>query len=187
MDRFRSSNGMWWAASLALLVFGIWSQHFAHSATLADAIEAKTVALSPTHIVVSTTTLAGQLEDLAVTTRVEKTTGKLVEGPELLATLRLRNTTEDQAILLLSGVVDYLDARGAIIPLTKSQGTAEFSFFPEQQGDVLPGQDASQAVRVPFPTTALKARTLRDIRLRLTYRATPYRHETVEGAVALSG
>lgn len=45
----------------------------------------------------------------------------------------------------------------------------------------------SQVIRVPFPAAALKANTLRNIRLHLTYRATPYRNETVDSPVTLPG
>jgi len=127
------------------------------------------------------------MEGLAVTTRIDKKTGKLMESPDLRAKLELRNTTVDQALRLLSGTVEYLGVGGAQIPLTKEQGSSGFSFFPEQQDDILPGQAMSQMIRVPFPAAALKANTLRNIRLHLTYRATPYKNETVESPVTLPG
>lgn len=187
MDRLRSNSGMSWAIALAVLVFGIWSQHFAHSAAPGPAIDVKTVALNPTRIPVATADLRGHLEDLVVTTRVDTKTGRLIESPDLGATLRLQNTTEDQAIRLVSGAVEYVGASGAVIPLTKDQGTASFRFYPDYQDEVLPGRQAAQVIRVPFPVAALKANALRDIRLHLTYRATPYRNATAESAVTISG
>lgn len=187
MDRIRSNSSAWWVVAVAILLFGVWSQRFAHSAAPAPAVEVRTVALQPASIPVATANLAGHLDGLAVTTRVDKKTGKAVDGPDLRATLRLRNATADQSLHLLSGTVEYVGADGAKIPLAKDQGSSGFSFFPDQQSDVLPGQSMSQAIRVPFPAAALKANTLRDIRLHLTYRATPYRNETVDSPVTLPG
>jgi hypothetical protein len=124
---------------------------------------------------------------LTVISRVDKKTGKLADSPDLRGTLRLRNATADQALQLLSGTVEYVGADGAQIPLAKDQGNSGFSFFPDQQSDVLPGQAMSQVIRVPFPAAALKANTLHHIRLHLTYRATPYRNETVDSPVTLPG
>ena len=187
MDRIRTNSSMWWVVAVAILLFGIWSQRFAHSAALTPAIEVKTVALEPARISVATASLAGHLEGLAVTTRVDTKTGKPVDSPDLRATLRLRNATADQALRLLSGTVEYMGADGAQIPVAKDQGSSDFNFFPDQQSDVLPGQAMSQVIRVPFPAAALKANTLRDIRLHVTYRATPYRNETMDSPVTLPG
>ena len=187
MDRIRTNSSMWWVVAVAMLLFGIWSQRFAHSAALAPSVEVRTVALQPARIPVATASFAGDLESVTVISRVDKKTGKLVDSPDLRATLRLRNATADQALRLLSGTVEYMGADGAQIPLAKDQGHSGFSFFPDQQSDVLPGQAMSQVIRVPFPAAALKANTLRDIRLHVTYRATPYRNETMDSPVTLPG
>ena len=187
MDRIRSNSSTWWVVALAILLFGIWSQRFAHSAAPAPSVEVRTVALQPASIPVATASLAGNLGSLTVISRVDKKTGKPVDSPDLRATLRLRNATADQALRLLSGTVEYVGADGAQIPLAKDQGSSGFSFYPDHESDVLPGQSMSQAIRVPFPVAALTANTLRDIRLRLTYRAIPYKNETVESPVTLPG
>ena len=187
MDRIRNNSSMWWVVAVAILLFGIWSQRFAHSAASAPAFEVRTAALQPARIPVATTSLAGDLEGLTVISRVDRKTGKLLDSPDLRATLSLRNATADQALRLLSGTVEYVGADGAQIPLAKDQGSSGFSFFPDQQRDVLPGQAMSQVIRVPFPAAALKANTLHNIRLHLTYRATPYRNETVDSPVTLPG
>ena len=187
MNRRRQNYGMWWAVFVALLVFGLWSQQHAQSAAPGPAVQSKTVALTPNTISVSTAGMTGRLDGLTVITRVDTTTGKSVESPDLQATLRLRNTTADQAIRLLSGTVEYVDAAGAVLPLTKDQGSSQFSFYPEQQDGLLPGQGTSQVLRVPFPQAALKPNALGNIRLQFTYRATPYRSETVQGRVTIPG
>jgi hypothetical protein len=183
----RRPSGMWWVAALALLVVGVWSQHYAHSAALAHPVQRKVVALRPTSLPVSTTGLTGRLDGLTVVTRVDTKTGKSVESPDLRATLTLRNTTADEAIRLLSGNVEYVDADGAVMPLAKDQGSSGFSFYPDQPDGLVPGQETSQVIRVPFPVAAIKTNRLHDIRLHLTYRATPYRNETVDGLVTFPG
>jgi len=187
MNPRHQNYGMGWAVFVALLVFGIWSQQHAQSAAPGPAVQSKTMALTPSTISVSTAGMTGRLDGLTVITLVDTRTGKPVESPDLQATLRLRNATADQAICLLSGTVEYVDTAGAVIPLTKDQGSAQFSFYPDQQEGLLPGQGTSQALRVPFPQAALKPNTLRDIRLHLTYRATPYRSATVDGLVTVAG
>jgi hypothetical protein len=187
MNPRRQNSSTWWAVALAVLLFGIWSQQRAHSDTLAHSVQRKTVALSPASLPVSTAFLTGRLDGLTVVSRVDTKTGKSEEGPDLRATLRLRNTTTDQAIQLLSGSVEYVNADGAVIPLAKDQGNAGFSFYPDERDGLLPGHEISQAVRVPFPVAGVKADTLRDIRLHFTYRAIPYRNETVDGRVTLPG
>lgn len=187
MNPRRQNSSTWWAVALAVLLFGIWSQQRAHSDTLAPSAQRKTVALRPASLPVSTAFLTGRLDGLAVISRIDTKTGKSEEGPDLRATLKLRNTTTDQAIQLLSGTVEYVNADGAVIPLAKDQGNAGFSFFPDEWDGLLPGQETSQVIRVPFPVAGVKADTLRDIRLRFTYRAVPYRNETVDGRVTLPG
>lgn len=187
MDRIRSNSSTWWVIAVAILLFAIWGQRFAQSAAPASAVEVRTVALKPDRIAVATANLAGHLEGLAVISRVDTKTGKLVDTPDLRATLKLQNATPDQALRLLSGTVEYMDADGAQILLAKEQGNSGFTFFSDAQGDVLPGQVISQVIRVPFPAAALKANALRNIRLHITYRATPYKNETVEGPVTLPG
>lgn len=187
VNQQRTNANMWWVLAVAILLFGIWGQHFAHGAAPAPAVEVRTVALQPTSVPVATPSLAGRLEGLAVTTRMDKKTGTLQDSPTLRATLRLRNATADQVLRLISGAVEYVGANGAQIPLTKGQGNSGFSFFPDSQSDVLPGDSMSQVIRVPFPAAALKPNTLRDIRLHLTYRAVPYKNDTVEAPVTVAG
>jgi hypothetical protein len=186
MNHRRQNYGMWWAVVAAVVVFGVWSQRHAQSAALAHAVQSKAVALRPTSLPISAGGMTGRLDGLTVITRVDRTTGKL-ESPDLQATLRLRNTTADQAIRLLSGTVEYVDAAGAVIPLTKDEGSSQFSFYPDHQDGLVPGQETSQVIEVPFPLAALKPNALRDIRLHFTYRATPYRSEIVEGRVTIPG
>ena len=185
--RRQQDVSMWWVLGVALLVLAIWSQQGAHGAASVPSTHLKSTTLTPASVPVTTASLAGRLEGLTVITRVDTKTGKLAESPNLRATLRLRNTTSDQAIRLQSGTVEYVNAQGAPIPLAKTQGTSDFTFFPDGSEGLMPGQATFQVIRVPFPAAALKAKVLKDIRLHLTYSATPYKNETATAAVTVSG
>ncbi|MBI2152224.1 MAG: hypothetical protein HYW16_06450 [Candidatus Rokubacteria bacterium] len=62
------------------------------------------------------------------------------------------------------------------------------SKFPTYGAERLdPGQDATQSVDVDFPAEALKVKKLKEIRLELTYIPSPYKEETVNFTVSISG
>jgi hypothetical protein len=134
---------------------------------------------------VSSGGLTGQLEKLRVTERVERKTGKILRGPDLTGILQLRNSSADQAIRPLSGSLEYVDGGGAAIALAKDQGTTAFTIYLERQSGLRPGQHTSQVIDVPFPPAALEAHRLQDIRLHLTYLATPYTTASITGPVVL--
>ncbi len=148
-------------------------------------VEDKTISLAPESVPWKAAFLSGQLQDLKVTERVEEGTGKVVESPMLHATLKLKNASTDQAARLLSGRIEYADGDGKPIPLTRDQKDTTFS-IPSYQSDRLdPGKETSQDVEVPFPSAALKGKTLRDIRLELNYIPMAYKEETVQVPVSV--
>ena len=150
-------------------------------------VEEKTFNLTPASADVKASFLMGQLQGLKVTERVEQGTGKVAEPARLRATLKLKNTSTDQTARLISGKIEYMDADGK--PISLAEGRRDTSFtLPSYQSDRLdPGKDISQEIDVPFPTAALKAKALRDIRLDLTYIPMPYKEETVRIPVSLGG
>jgi hypothetical protein len=175
-----------WGTGLLVLLLAIWGQHQAPGQAAAPPPTlVKTIVLRPESVPVSTGGLTGQLEKLRVTERVERKTGKILRGPDLLGILQLRNSSSDQAIRPLSGSLEFVDGGGTTIPLAKDQGTAAFTIFLEQQSGLRPGQQTSQVIDVPFPRAALKAHRLQDIRLHLTYLATPYTTASINRPIAL--
>jgi hypothetical protein len=151
----------------------------------APAVEDMTVALAPSAAPVRVAFLAGELNELQVTARVEPGTGRLVTPPVLKARLKLKNDSPDQAAQLVSGRIEYVDREGNPIPLEEHRGAAAFRFWGPDRLD--PGMETNQTIEVPFPADALEQKNLRDIRLGLTYLATPYREQAVSLPVALGG
>lgn len=186
MNRRWGIKGILWGIGLLVLVLAIWSQYHAPSAASSSPpIQVQTILLKPDSVPVKTGSLGGELEKLRVRERVEGKTGKVVGGPNLKATLQLRNTSTDQVIRPLAGKVEYVDAAGAVIALPKDQGKADFTIYMERRAGLKPGEHTSEVIDVPFPVAALKAHTLQDIRLHLTYLSTPYMTATINGPVVL--
>jgi len=151
----------------------------------APQVEEKTFALTPATARVKATFLTGELQDMKVTERVEKGSGKMVDPPKLWATLKLKNTSENQAARLIVGKIEYADAEGKAIPLAEGRGDTSFKFYSYQTERLDPGMETTQSIEVPFPAAALKEKKLRDIRLELTYIPTPYKEETVNIQVSV--
>lgn len=143
-------------------------------------------ALTPATAPVRAAFLAGNLQDMKVTQREEKGSGRMVDPPKLSATLRLKNTSEDQAARLLSGKIEYADADGKAISLAEGRGDTSFKFYSYQMDRLDPGMETTQTLEVPFPAAALKGERLKDIRLELSYIPTPYKEEIVTIQVSVA-
>ncbi|KRT71747.1 MAG: hypothetical protein XU13_C0038G0013 [Candidatus Rokubacteria bacterium CSP1-6] len=153
----------------------------------AAVIEDKIYTVTPASVVVKAGILAGEVTEMRVTERVEKGSGRLVSPAKLTGTLKLKNSSKDQAVRLVGGKIQYIDAQGQPIKLeeTRTEPTIKFATYGAERLD--PGQDATQSVDVDFPAEALKAKKLKEIRLELTYIPSPYKEETVNFTVVISG
>jgi hypothetical protein len=96
-------------------------------------------------------------------------------------------TSADQATVLLSGRIEYVDAGGNPVPLQEGRGEAPFRFFTSQTDRLDPGMETPQNIEVPFPVAAVEAKNLGRVRLGLTHIPTPYKHETASIPVAMEG
>lgn len=153
--------------------------------TAAPSVETKTFALTPATASVKVSFLTGELKDLRVVEGVEQGTGTVVEPPKLRATLKLKNSAPDQTVRLLSARIEYGDMEGQPIPLAEGRRDTGFKFYGYQDR-LDPGMETSQDIDVPFPAAALKDKTLRDIRLEVSYIPTPYREDTATVRVSLA-
>ena len=170
---------------VGLLAMGLAACSQQEQQAAAPQIEEKSFAVSPASASVKASFLTGELRDMKVTERVEQGTGKVVDPPKLRATLKLKNTSDNQAARLISGKVEYADAEGKPIPLAEGRGDTSFKFSSYQTERLDPGQETSQSVDVPFPAAALKDKKLRDIRLELRYIPTPFKEETINIRVSV--
>ena len=110
-----------------------------------------------------------------------------VSPAKLTGTLKLKNHSTDQTVRLVGGKILYIDAQGQPIKLeeTRTEPTIKFPTYGADRLD--PWQDATQSVDVDFPAQALKAKTLKEIRLELAYIPSPYKEETVNFTVSIGG
>jgi hypothetical protein len=149
----------------------------------APQVEEKTFALSPASAPVKAAFLTGELQDMKVTERVEQGTGKVVDPPKLVATLKLKNTSGDETARLIAGRVEYEDTKGQPISLARKDTSFKFSSYQTERLD--PGMEVTQRIDVPFPAAAVTGKNLQDIRLELTYIPTPYKKVTLKVQTSL--
>ncbi len=150
-------------------------------------IEDKVYTVTPASVKVKAGIVTGEVTEMKVTERIEKGSGRLVSPAKLTGTLKLKNSSKDQAVRLVGGKIQYIDAQGQPIKLegTRTEPTIKFATYGSERLD--PGQDATQSVDVDFPAEALKAKKLKEIRLELAYIPSPYKEETVNFTVSIGG
>ncbi|HLC42760.1 MAG TPA: hypothetical protein VJO34_14190 [Methylomirabilota bacterium] len=153
----------------------------------AAVIEDKAYTVTPASVQVKAGIVTGEVTEMKVTERIEKGSGRLVSPAKLTGILKLKNSSKDQAVRLVGGKIQYIDAQGQPIKLeeTRTEPTIKFATYGAERLD--PGQDATQSVDVDFPAEALKAKKLKEIRLELTYIPSPYKEETVNFTVSIGG
>ena len=151
-------------------------------------IEDKTYTVTPAAMTVKAGIVTGNVTEMKVTERVEKGSGRVVSPAKLTATLKLKNSSKDQAVRLITGKIHYIDAQGQPIRLVEGRTEPLIKFATYGSSERLdPGQDATQSVDVDFPAEALKAKKLKEIRLELAYIPSPYKEETVNFIVVIGG
>ncbi len=150
-------------------------------------IEDKTYTVTPASVKVKAGIVTGDVTEMKVTERVEKGSGRVVSPAKLTGTLKLKNSSKDQAVRLVGGKIQYIDAQGQPMKLeeTRTEPSIKFATYGAERLD--PGQDATQSLDVDFPAEALKAKKLKEIRLDLTYIPSPYKEETVNFTVVIGG
>ena len=148
-------------------------------AATAAVIDDKTYTVTPAAMKVKAGIVTGEITEMKVTERVEQGSGRVVSAAKLTARLVLKNSSANQTVRLVAGTIQYIDVQGRPIKLedARTEPTLKFSTYGSDRLD--PGQEASQSLDVDFPAEALKAKTLKEIRLGLAYIPSPYREETV--------
>ena len=151
----------------------------------AAVIEDKTYTVTPTSVKVKAGIVTGEVTEMKVTERVEKGSDRVVSPAKLTGTLKLKNTSANQTVRLVTGKIQYIDAQGQPIKLeeARSEPTLKFATYGSEVLDR--GQEATQSLEVEFHAEALKAKRLKEIRLELAYIPSPYREETVNFTVSI--
>ena len=153
----------------------------------AAVIEDKTYTVTPAEVKVKAGIVTGTVTEMKVTERVEKGSGRIVSPAKLTGKLVLKNSSKDQAVRLVGGKIQYIDAQGQPIKLAEAQTEPTIKFATYGAETLDPGKDATQSMDVDFPAEALKAKKLKEIRLELVYIPSPYKEETVNFTVSIGG
>ncbi len=174
-----------WGGAVILLCLAILALGHAIEQTRASTIpiENKMIPLKPSLTFVKASFLTGELQDLRVSERIERKTGKVVGAPVLRATLKVTNDSKIQAARLIGGRIEYQDANGRTIPAADTS----FPFIGIPTDRLDPGKETSQAIEVPFPPAGLGPHAVREVSLELTYLPIPYRQDTMSFPVSVGG
>ncbi len=150
-------------------------------------IEDKTYTVTPASVTVKAGIVTGEVTELKVMERVEKGSATVVSPAKLTGKLVLKNSSKDQTVRLITGKIQYIDAQGQ--PIRVGEGRTEpllkLATYGAETLD--PGKEATQTLDVDFPAEALKAKKLKEIRLELAYIPSPYKEESVNFTVVISG
>ena len=150
-------------------------------------IEDKVYTVTPASVTVKAGIVTGEVTEMKVTERIEKGSGRLVSPAKLTGTLKVKNSSKDQAVRLIGGKIQYIDAQGQPIKLEGARTEPAIKFTTYGSSERLdPGQEATQSMDVEFPAEALKAKKLKEIRLELAYIPSPYKEETVNFTVSIT-
>lgn len=177
-----------WGLGAALAAAVVWMTFIPvaqPAATAASVVEDKTYPMTPTALAIKAGIVTGEVTHMKVTERVEQDSGRVVSPAKLTANLTLRNSSANQTVRLVEGKMQYIDAAGQPIKLEdmRTEPTLKFATYGSDRLD--PGQEVLQSLDLDFPAEALKAGTLKEIRLELAYIPSPYHQETVNFVVSI--
>ena len=148
-------------------------------------IEDRTYPVTPASMTVNVGIITGEVIELKVTERAEQSSAHIVSPARLTGTLRLRNTSANRSVRLVEAKLLFIDAQGQPITLAGTQADLIVKLFTYGREWLEPGQDVAQSLDIEFPGEALKARTLREIRVELSYVPALFREEAVSFAVSI--
>jgi uncharacterized membrane protein YeaQ/YmgE (transglycosylase-associated protein family) len=181
-------GAMWkWGFGAALVAAMLWMNlgPAQQPAATAAVIEDKSYTVTPSSLRVKAGIVAGDVVDMKIMERVEKGSDRVVSLAKLTGTLRLKNTSTNQTVRLVTGKLRYIDGMGRPITLEAARAEPTVKFSSSSSDRLDPGQETTEAMDVDFPAEALKGTTLKEIRLELAYITSPYREETVHFPVTI--
>jgi len=118
--------------------------------------------------------------DLKVLETVEKASGKVISAPHLKGTLKLENVGTAETIRLLRGEVAYLGADGKVIPVGKDEEKPALKFGYGSSESLDPGQKSDQTLDLAYPAGAVAAKSVKDIRVLVTYVSSPHKTQNFD-------
>jgi hypothetical protein len=149
--------------------------------------EDKVYTVTPASVQVKAGIVTGEVTEMKVTERIEKGSDRVVAPAKLTGTLKLKNSSKDQAVRLITGKLLYIDAQGQPIKVGEGRTEPLLKLATYGAETLDPGQEATNSVSVDFPADALKAKKLKEIRLELAYIPTSYKTESINFTVVIGG
>ncbi len=144
--------------------------------------EVRTTTIEPNKIPVAGAPLRVEAGDLKVVETVEKASGKVISAPRLKGTLKLENMGTDQTLRLIRGEVAYIGGDGKVIPVGADQEkpALRFSSGYGSSESLDPGQKNDQTIDVAYPAGAAAAKSVKHIRVLVTYVSSPHKTQNFE-------
>jgi hypothetical protein len=179
---------MWkWVGVMMVTMVAAMSLGCSQQSGTAVIYEDKVYTVTPASVQVKAGIVTGEVTEMKVTERIEKGSDRVVAPAKLTGKLKLKNSSKDQAVRLITGKLLYIDAQGQ--PIKVGEGRTEPLLKLATYGveTLDPGQEATNSVDVDFPADALKAKKLKEIRLELAYIPTSYKTETINFTVVIGG
>jgi hypothetical protein len=178
---------MWKWIGVAIVIVIVAAMYgCAQQSGAAPVVQDKTYVLTPATVTVKAGIVEGALTEMKVTERIENGSGRIVTPAKLTGSLKLKNTSANESVRLVGGKIFYLDSQGQRIPLEDSRTAPLLKLDGYGSERLDPGQEATQTVDVEFPAAALKAKSLKEIRLELAYIPSAYKAEAVNFAVTIA-
>jgi uncharacterized membrane protein YeaQ/YmgE (transglycosylase-associated protein family) len=185
--RDQAKADTWWrwglgaavVVSMGWMIFGPAQQPAATAAATDD----KTYAVTPATLKLTAGIITGEVTDMKVTERIEQGSGRIVTPAKLTGRITLKNTSENQTVRLITGKLQYLDMQGRPMTLEDNRADPSIKFTSSDRLD--PGQEMTESFDADFPVEALKANTLKTIRMNVAYVPSPYRRETADLPVTI--
>lgn len=149
-------------------------------------IDDKVYSVTPDTVQVRAGIVTGELVAMRVTEGVAHASGQVAVPAKLSGRLTLKNVSADQSVRQIGAKILYIDDQGqSMKPETGSmEPTIRVASYSRADG-LDPGQDTSQALSVEFPAEGLKANKLKEIRLELSYIASPLKEHALNFPVSI--
>ena len=158
--------------------------------TAMAAVNDKVYSVTPSAVKVKAGIVTGEVTDMKVTERVEDGTGRVETPAKLTGKLSLKNTSSDQTMRLVGGKISYIDMQGKPIVLEDNRTAPSIQVASTSYGSsdrLDPGQASSHTLDAEFPVAALKAKSLKEVRLELAFIPSQFREETLNFTVSIGG
>lgn len=158
--------------------------------TAIAAVNDRIYTVTPSTMTVKAGIVSGEVTDMKVTERVEDGTGRIAAPAKLTGKLSLKNTSSDQTVRLVGGRIRYIDMQGKPIALedNRTEPSIQVGGSGYNASDRLdPGQASSHTLDAEFPVAALKAKSLKEVRLELAFIPSQFRQENLNFTVSIGG